>query len=84
MRDGRFSAPYHEMSCEDRIKFDRWLKANVVVASIFSVALVAIAFAGARSSGPAEEAAAHRETTSQPQFPVHDARLWGLGAAKGP
>jgi hypothetical protein len=54
------------MSCEERIEFDRWLNANIVVASLFSIALVAIAFAGARSSEPAEGAAAHSGATSQP------------------
>lgn len=76
MGEGGIWASYQRMSREDRIEFDRWLKANAVVASIFSVALVAMAFAGARSSGPTGEAAAHSGTTSQPAFPVHHATLW--------
>jgi hypothetical protein len=66
MRPSRISTPYQQMSCEERIEFDRWLNANVVVALLFSVALVAMAFAGSRSSEPAEGAAAHSGTTSQP------------------
>ena len=76
MGEDRISASYQRMSREDRIAFDRWLKANAVVASIFSVALVAMAFAGARSSAPSGEAAAHSGTASQSAFPIHHATLW--------
>jgi hypothetical protein len=53
----RFDMPklYRTLSCTDRLAFDRWLKANAVVASIFSVSLVVMALAGA-PAGPLEEA----------------------------
>jgi hypothetical protein len=38
------------MSAEDRHTFDRWLKANAVVGSIFAAGLFAMALAGARAS----------------------------------
>jgi hypothetical protein len=44
---------YSDFSTEDRQTFDRWLRANVVIASLFSAALLAIAFAGGQFSvGP--------------------------------
>jgi hypothetical protein len=46
MREVRPSEFYQRMSVEDQIQFDRWLKANAVVASIFTAAVVAMAFAG--------------------------------------
>jgi hypothetical protein len=32
MAEGRIAEFYQKMSAEDRIEFDRWLKANAVVA----------------------------------------------------
>jgi hypothetical protein len=67
---------YRKLSCADRVAFDRWLKANAVVASIFSVALVVMAFAGARPAGPVEEAADRNAPGLQRTFPVRDPTLW--------
>jgi hypothetical protein len=53
---------YRKLSCADRVAFDRWLKANAVVASIFSMGLVVMAFAGARPL--------------QREFHVPDSTLW--------
>ena len=73
----RFGMPglYRRLSCTDRVAFDRWLKANAVVASIFSVALVVMAFAGARPAGPVEEAAGRNAPGLQREFPAPDATL---------
>ena len=49
MAKGEFLVKYQDLSTEDRRTFDRWLKANAVIASIFAMALVAIAI---NSSGP--------------------------------
>jgi hypothetical protein len=44
---------YNDMSDQDRRKFDRWLRANVAIASLFSAALLAMALAnGPYSVGP--------------------------------
>ena len=56
-REMRYAGSLSKLSCSDRVAFDRWLKANAVVASIFSVALVVMAFAGCRPAGPVEGAA---------------------------
>jgi hypothetical protein len=61
---------YRKLSCADRVAFDRWLKANAVVASIFSVALVVMAFAGSRPAGPVEGAAGRNAPGLQREFPV--------------
>jgi hypothetical protein len=74
----RFGMPglYRRLSCTDRVAFDRWLKANAVVASIFSVALVVMAFAGARPAGPVEQATDRNASGLQREFSVPDATLW--------
>jgi hypothetical protein len=65
---------YRRLSCTDRAAFDRWLKANAVVASIFSVALVVMAFAGA-PAGSVEEATDRNAPGLQREFRVPDATL---------
>jgi hypothetical protein len=74
----RFGMPglYRRPSCTDRVAFDRWLKANAVVASIFSVALVFMAFAGARPAGRVEEAAGRHVSGLQREFRVTQPTLW--------
>jgi len=76
MAEGRISESYQKMSAEDRIEFNRWLKANAVVASIFSAALVAMAFVGAQNSGSVETAAGIR-TDSRSEFVASDRMNWG-------
>jgi hypothetical protein len=66
---------YRKPSCTDRVAFDRWLKANAVVASIFSVALVVMAFAGARPADPVEGATDRNAPGLQREFPAADATL---------
>jgi hypothetical protein len=41
-------AEYRNLSSEDRHSFERWLRANTVVGSMFALALVAFAVAGLR------------------------------------
>ena len=67
---------YRELSCADRVAFDRWLKANAVVASIFSVALIVMAFAGSRPAAPVEGAAGRDAAGLQRGSPAHDPTLW--------
>ena len=76
MAEGRIFESYQKMSAEDRIEFNRWLKANAVVASIFSAALVAMAFVGAQNSGSVETAAGIR-TDSRSEFVASDRMNWG-------
>jgi hypothetical protein len=72
----RFDMPklYRTLSCTDRLAFDRWLKANAVVASIFSVSLVVMALAGA-PAGPLEEATDRNAPGLQGEFRVPGATL---------
>lgn len=77
MVEGRTSDFYKLLSPQDRIQFDRWLKANAVVASIFSAALVFMAFAGAWFSGPVDTSAAYRTALTSPFPAADDATLWG-------
>ena len=77
MQERRTSEFYKELSPQDRIQFDRWLKANAVVASIFSAALVAMAFLGTPFSGSVDTSAAHVRTASISPFPADDGTLWG-------
>jgi hypothetical protein len=77
MGEGRTSEFYKQLSPQDRIQFDRWLKANAVVASIFSAAVVVMAFAGARLSEPVDTSAAHIRIASQSPFPADDGTVWG-------
>jgi hypothetical protein len=41
---------------EDQREFDRWLKANAIVALIIAVAMLAMALAGSNSSGRPDSA----------------------------
>ena len=67
---------YRKLPCADRVAFDRWLKANAVVASIFSVALVVMAFAGARPAGLVEGATGRNSPGLQRESPAHHPTLW--------
>src|SRR5262245_55197204 len=67
---------YRKLSCADRVAFDRWLKANAVVASIFSVALVVMAFAGSRPAGQVEGAAGRNVPGFQRESRAQDPTLW--------
>jgi hypothetical protein len=67
---------YRKLSCTDRVAFDRWLKANAVVASIFSVALVVMAVVGARPAGQVEGAAGRSASGLQRESSAHDSTLW--------
>src|SRR5262245_12127613 len=73
---------YRKLSCADRVAFDRWLKANAVVASIFSVALIVMAFAGARPAGQVEGAAGRNAPGLQREFPVAQPTLWDKAQRK--
>jgi hypothetical protein len=77
MAEGRISESYQKMSVEDQIEFNRWLKANAVVASIFAAAVVAMAFVGAQSSGSADRPAAGTRTTLRSEFLASDRTNWG-------
>ena len=77
MREIRPSECYQRMSTEDQIQFDRWLKANAVVASLFSALVVAMLFLGAQSSEPADTTAASIRTTSKNELVASDRTNWG-------
>jgi hypothetical protein len=77
MAEGRISESYRRMSVEDQVEFNRWLKANAVVASIFSAAVVAMAFVGAQSPGSVDRTAADIRTASRSEFVASDRTNWG-------
>ena len=77
MQERRTSEFYKQLSPQDRMQFDRWLKANAAVASIFCAALVVMAFLGSPFSGSADTSAAHIRTASISSFPAGDGTLWG-------
>ena len=52
MTKGELLAKYRDLSPEDQRKFDRWLKANAVVATIFALGLVAMAVNSTGLPGP--------------------------------
>jgi hypothetical protein len=47
MTKGEMLAYYKDMSAEDQRKFDRWIKANMVIATIVALGFAAMALAGA-------------------------------------
>ena len=47
MTKGQMLASVKHMSAEEQKNFDRWIKGNVVIASILAAGLVAMALAGA-------------------------------------
>jgi hypothetical protein len=62
MTKGEILAQYKNLSPEDRRSFDRWLRGNAVVGSIFGVALVAMALGGLQTQ---ETATAPAPTSPQ-------------------
>lgn len=83
MREVRPSEFYSRMSVEDQIQFDRWLKANAVVASLFSAVVVAMLFLGAKSSEPADTTAASIRTASKSELVASDRTNWGRAYRRG-
>ena len=77
MREVRPSECYQRMSTEDQIQFDRWLKANAVVASLFSAVVVAMFFLGAQSSEPADTTAFVITAASKSELLASDRTNWG-------
>ena len=77
MREVRPSEFYQRMSVEDQMQFDRWLKANAVVASLFSAFVVAMLFLGAQSSEPADKTTASIRTASKSELVASDRTNWG-------
>jgi hypothetical protein len=58
MGKANVSLLYKRMSPEDRSTFNRWLKANAIVALIFAIGILAMAVAGWRSVGQPDAATA--------------------------
>jgi hypothetical protein len=55
---------FRTMSAEDRRTFDRWLKANAILALIYAVGIIAMAVASFNSGGPGDAAAVENAKTS--------------------
>jgi hypothetical protein len=83
MREVRPSEFYQKMSVEDQMQFDRWLKANAVVASLFSALVIAMFFLGAQSSEPADTTtasitiASKSELVARSELVASDRTNWG-------
>ena len=77
MREVRPSECYQRMSIEDQTQFDRWLKANVVVASLFSAFVVAMLLLGTQSSEHVDQTAAAIRTASKSELGATDRTNWG-------
>jgi hypothetical protein len=52
MTKGELLAKYRDLSPEEQRKFDRWLKANAIIASLFALGLVAMAINSSGLPGP--------------------------------
>jgi hypothetical protein len=63
MTKGDIAGMYNNLSNEDRREFDRWLRANAVVASIFAAAFLAMAVVGSGGPGPRQAMAETTRTT---------------------
>ena len=58
MTKGEIIARYRELSSADQSTFDRWLKANLVIGSLFTGAIILMAFAGSNANLGPEKAVA--------------------------
>jgi hypothetical protein len=65
MTKGDIHRIYRNMSAQDQRAFERWLKANVVVASVFAAGFIAMALAGADALGPGDAAAKSAVATNR-------------------
>jgi hypothetical protein len=74
MTKGEMLAYYKDMSAEDQRKFDRWLKTNMVIASIVAVGLLcmALAGAGANSFGPSSAIADSRSAVASGSLSAYE------------
>jgi|ERR1700730_7722686 hypothetical protein len=79
MTKGEILAQYKNLSPEDRRSFDRWLRGNAVVGSIFGVALVAIALGGLQT----QETATAPAPTSPQTISVQELLAWHISTIYG-
>src|SRR5262249_59327792 len=78
MTKGEIIAQYRTMSEADRRTFDRWLKLNMVIGSLFTAALLFMAFGGPDLVAPNAAVAQSKGAAGQtgpgpgrPKCPVH-------------
>lgn len=64
VENGYVSHSYMKMSLDDQRTFDRWLKANAIIGSIFAVGVIAMAVAGYNSGGARDGAVAENTKTT--------------------
>ncbi len=64
VENGYISRNYMKMSSDDRRTFDRWLKANAIIALIFAAGVIAMAVAGYNSGGARDGAVAENTKTT--------------------
>ncbi len=69
MGRGQIASCYKRMSAEDQRTFNRWLKANAILGSIFTAGIIAMALAGSMSAGPRDAAVASSTRASGGAMP---------------
>jgi len=64
MTKGEILQTYKHMAADDQRTFERWLKANAVIGSMFAAVIFAMAWAGSDASGPRHATAQSTENTA--------------------
>jgi hypothetical protein len=77
MGRGRVAFFYKQMSPENQRAFNRWLKANAILGSIFTAGIIAMAVAGSMSAGPRDAALASTTSVSGGAMPEPRRRPMG-------
>jgi hypothetical protein len=77
MGKGQIAFYLKQMSAEDQCSFNRWLKANAILGSIFTAGIIAMAVAGSMSAGPRDAAVASSTSASGGAMPEARRRPMG-------
>jgi hypothetical protein len=77
MERGQIAFRLKRMSAEDQRSFNRWLKANAILGSIFTAGIIAMTVAGSMSAGPRDAAVASSTSASGGAMPEPRRRPMG-------
>jgi hypothetical protein len=77
MGKGQIAFDLKQMSAKDQRSFNRWLKANAILGSIFTAGIIAMAVAGSISAGPRDAAVASSTSASGGAMPEPRRRPMG-------
>jgi hypothetical protein len=81
---GQIAIYFKRMSAEDQRNFNRWLKANAILGSIFTAGVIAMAVAGSISAGPGDAALAGSTSASAGAMPEPRRRPMGVVTTQEP